>query len=257
MTGSVLFASALHLAVGGVLWLGSSLGEIQSARPVPDVIMIEMISEPAGKTARDQPPPPPPPAVKVETVELPEPPTLELLEPIEEFAPPISEAPVFEVPDFDIPEKKPAPPPTLTESPSAKMTLEVVITVPDPPQAQDNRQSNGQNRAQTVSLTVSPAVSPAVHPTGATQVMYAHNPKPAYPHEARRLRQEGVVVLNVDVSPSGRALAVVLKESSGHHLLDKAAQRAIRTWRFIPATRGGMPVRSVAEIPIRFFLSES
>jgi protein TonB len=49
-------------------------------------------------------------------------------------------------------------------------------------------------------------------------------------------------------------LAVVA--TSGHASLDAAAMTAVQQWRFVPATRGGTPVPAVAEVPVRFRLTD-
>ncbi len=79
---------------------------------------------------------------------------------------------------------------------------------------------------------------------------------PAYPLAARRRGHEGVVVLRVRVSPTGACLSLVVARSSGHAELDEAALEAVRTWRFAPAVRGGVPVEAELEIPIRFRLTD-
>jgi protein TonB len=78
--------------------------------------------------------------------------------------------------------------------------------------------------------------------------------RPHYPPHARRLGQEGTVVLEVEVLADGRAGAVRVIESPGHPLLVEAAEDAVRRARFTPATRDGRPVRSLVRIPFTFRL---
>jgi periplasmic protein TonB len=85
---------------------------------------------------------------------------------------------------------------------------------------------------------------------------YRRAPAPEYPLSARRLRQEGVVLLAVDVSAGGRPTRVAVKRTSGVPSLDRAAVRAVRHWSFEPARTAGVPVDSRVEIPIRFRLTE-
>lgn len=85
---------------------------------------------------------------------------------------------------------------------------------------------------------------------------HLRNPAPLYPIEARRLGQEGLVVLVVRVDARGRPMSVGLKQGSGFPLLDDSALATVRQWRFRPAWLGGMGVDSVVEVPIRFVLSE-
>jgi len=67
--------------------------------------------------------------------------------------------------------------------------------------------------------------------------------------------QEGEVRLKVRVSPGGVAEEVQLARSSGHDLLDEAARSAVKTWRFLPATQGGLPVEAWVVVPVRFRLA--
>jgi periplasmic protein TonB len=83
---------------------------------------------------------------------------------------------------------------------------------------------------------------------------YGQNPAPSYPTEARRRGWEGTVLLLVEILESGRPERISVKQSSGHPLLDEAAQDAVERWTFIPAQREGKPVRSFAEVPIVFSL---
>ena len=85
---------------------------------------------------------------------------------------------------------------------------------------------------------------------------YLDNPRPHYPRQARKLRQEGRVLIEVRVSADGRPLNVALKSSTGFDLLDKAALEAVQRWRFVPARRGGRPVEASVIVPIQFVLSE-
>jgi len=80
------------------------------------------------------------------------------------------------------------------------------------------------------------------------------NPRPRYPPSARRKRAQGRVLLAVVVTKSGRASSVRIRKSSGFQLLDQAALKAVKRWRFRPATRNGQPVRSRVIVPITFKL---
>jgi protein TonB len=64
------------------------------------------------------------------------------------------------------------------------------------------------------------------------------------------------VLLRVQVSATGDAASVEIVSSSGHPILDQAARAAVRAWRFIPATRGGMAVAAPADVPIEFRMDE-
>ena len=90
---------------------------------------------------------------------------------------------------------------------------------------------------------------------GAIQIpSYFLNPPPPYPGEARKLKQEGLVVLSVDVDCRGWVASVAVKSGSGFPLLDQSAIRTVKTWRFKPARIAGVPVQTNVEIPVRFKL---
>ncbi|MFM1921664.1 MAG: hypothetical protein RLZZ303_3298 [Candidatus Hydrogenedentota bacterium] len=85
---------------------------------------------------------------------------------------------------------------------------------------------------------------------------YLRSPQPEYPLSARRRKQQGVVLLLVDVTSQGKASRVIVKKSSGVESLDLAAIEAVRGWDFHPARDGGTAVPAEIEVPIRFVLSE-
>lgn len=85
---------------------------------------------------------------------------------------------------------------------------------------------------------------------------YLKNPPPSYPETARKMGQEGLVELLVSVNRGGGADAVEIRESSGFALLDQAAVKAVRRWKFHPARIGTLAVDSKVEVPIRFRLSD-
>lgn len=86
---------------------------------------------------------------------------------------------------------------------------------------------------------------------------YLRNPPPEYPLSARRLGQEGWVVLRVKVDASGAPAEVQLARSSGVISLDQAALEAVRRWTFVPARRGEEVVAAWVEVPIRFQLRDA
>lgn len=87
-----------------------------------------------------------------------------------------------------------------------------------------------------------------------TPARYAFFPPPPFPSEARKARLSGTAVLMVQIDARGRPSSIALRRSSGHAILDAAALRAVRAWRFEPAQRDGQPVDACLEIPVRFAL---
>jgi protein TonB len=83
---------------------------------------------------------------------------------------------------------------------------------------------------------------------------YFLNPPPPYPALARREKQEGVVLLDVNVDARGRVAALSVAKTSGFPLLDQAALTSVKNWRFKAARMAGLAVESSVQIPIRFQL---
>lgn len=105
--------------------------------------------------------------------------------------------------------------------------------------------------------TPPPAPAPAA-PAPASQPRfdadYLLNPAPAYPALARRMGEEGKVVLRVFVEPSGRPSQIEVKTGSGSPRLDQAAQDAVWRWKFVAARRGDEAVGAWVLVPIVFNL---
>lgn len=102
---------------------------------------------------------------------------------------------------------------------------------------------------QVVEKRTKAGVSAQLHP-----VEILSKPNPAYTPEARRLRVEGEVVLDVIFSASGELRVLRLVRGLGHGL-DEAALRAAEQIVFKPARRDGQPVDSRAMLRIIFRLA--
>jgi protein TonB len=79
-------------------------------------------------------------------------------------------------------------------------------------------------------------------------------PAPEYPSRSRRLGEEGLVLLEVEVLADGRAGTIRVLRAPPYPRLVTAAVEAARKARFRPATEDGAPVRSLVQLPIRFRL---
>ena len=79
---------------------------------------------------------------------------------------------------------------------------------------------------------------------------------PVYPPRCLRMGIEGVVRVRVLVGENGEPQEVTLGKSSGESALDRSAMDAVRTWRFEPAKRNGVPVRAWAIVPVEFKLMD-
>jgi protein TonB len=85
---------------------------------------------------------------------------------------------------------------------------------------------------------------------------YKFNPKPDYPAIARQNRWEGTVCVLARVTAGGVVERVSLERGSGHAMLDRSALDSVRSWRFVPASRGGVPIPCDVSIPVAFKLTE-
>lgn len=123
-----------------------------------------------------------------------------------------------------------------TEAPSAAAEAPVAKEAPPPP---------------------APTPAPAA-PAPVTQARfdadYLQNPAPAYPALARRMGEEGKVVLRVFVEPTGRPSQIEIKAGSGSPRLDQAAQDAVWRWKFVSARRGDEVIGAWVLVPIVFNL---
>jgi len=80
--------------------------------------------------------------------------------------------------------------------------------------------------------------------------------EPRYPEDSVRAREEGTVVLAIEVLPDGTVGRVRVLESPGFELLEKAAIDAVRRSRFKPAMRAGVAVRDVLRKPFVFRVTD-
>jgi TonB family protein len=93
--------------------------------------------------------------------------------------------------------------------------------------------------------------------SGATPVLPAEiisKPTPVYTQEARNLRIEGEVLLEVVLEASGSLRVVRVVRGLGHGLDDNAVKAAERI-RFKPATKNGQPADSTVVLHIIFQLA--
>jgi TonB family protein len=100
-------------------------------------------------------------------------------------------------------------------------------------------------RADSESETADPyaeAVPPPEPELPLVEPVKLSGDSPSYPKDARDRRLKGSVLVEIEVDEEGAVAAVNVLESAGD-FLDQAVVSAIRTWRFQPATRGGVPVR--------------
>lgn len=85
------------------------------------------------------------------------------------------------------------------------------------------------------------------------EVIPVHRPAAFFPDKLAKIGRPGAATIHYNVAPSGVARDAVVVESSDPEFAD-AAERALRSWQFLPAIRDGIPVRTEVETTFRFLL---
>ncbi len=222
---------AVHgLGIGGALWFGR-FHQSEANTRVSDATTLELIAAPSFPARlNEQALAPVLPPQPVTAPGIPEKPA----------SPPLIQEAI--VPQPTPPPEPVAPVAVASEGVPAPQTI--ASPPPAPERGDDSSATPGRD-----------ATTAEGNPTATAQPDYLKNPEPVYPLAARRRHQEGLVILNVRVSLTGRALNVSLKQSSGYPLLDDAALTQVRAWEFAPARIGNLAVESEIEVPVRFKLT--
>jgi protein TonB len=100
-----------------------------------------------------------------------------------------------------------------------------------------------------------PAPAAPAQPKTVSGVEYVQPPQPDYPPAAKRLGEEGKVMLRVLVNEKGRPERVEIQKSSGSARLDEAARQAVLRALFKPYIEDGKAFAVFAVIPIKFQLN--
>lgn len=141
--------------------------------------------------------------------------------------------------------------PLLISRAAAQFDLPIVSSIASPP------------RNPPPALEPPPASAPPALPVAAASLhagarldsppqKLPDNLPPPYPEQARRLGQQGRVVLTAQLDASGYVVDLAVETSSGFPMLDEAAMNAVRQWRFQPAMVSDVPVSSELLVPVRF-----
>ncbi|KGK57987.1 energy transducer TonB [Xanthomonas cannabis pv. phaseoli] len=93
------------------------------------------------------------------------------------------------------------------------------------------------------------ATTPTVAPT---ELAAVKTPPPEYAPELACAGVGGTTVLRVVVGTEGTPTDVSVTQSSGQPVLDEAAQKRVREWKFKAATRNGQPVPQTIQVPVAF-----
>jgi len=141
------------------------------------------------------------------------------------------------------------PEPVAVEPPVA----EEPATPPDPAEAGDAEAGDepAEPAAGAPSGRADPSDRPAPRPADRPAEPLARV-QPEYPRAALRTREEGTVLLLVEVDADGSAASVEIESSSRSRELDRAAVEAVSQWTFRPAIEDGRPVASTVTVPVDF-----
>ncbi len=118
------------------------------------------------------------------------------------------------------------------------------------PQSQEQLPSGKFGQEPAVQKAGTPSPTPPLIPP-----RYLEPPlPPRYPPQAIRLGPQGEVMVHALVDEHGKVQTLFVHRSSGHRLLDQAAQEAVARWRFVPASKDGHQIPSWVQVPVRFVL---
>lgn len=86
---------------------------------------------------------------------------------------------------------------------------------------------------------------------GLVPAVIAYHPEPEYPSKGRKKGIQGKVVLWIHIDSTGKVKKVKVLESPGRGFR-KHSVKAVKTWRFRPATKDGFPVPSELMVQVNF-----
>lgn len=243
----------------------------QSAAPVPPPAAPPAAPPVAEPPVAEPPPPAPPPAAEPPAAVKPPPaptPPAPVRKPEAKVAPPTPSPRAPPRPERVAPRERPTPReslPATAPSPSAATPPDTAVKPFDEPAASATPSRSSADPTSAASAVApgpsassgpsapsapsgqsspmqAPAQAAAVRTGPRVDASWSGNKPPPYPMLARRMGEEGEVLLDVHVGRDGRVTEVRLRQSSGSDLLDGTAIDTVRQWRFQPATVDGQPV---------------
>jgi TonB family protein len=103
-------------------------------------------------------------------------------------------------------------------------------------------------------------LSPAASQQAASEAIlsrFIDKPPLAYPEQARLKGWEGTVTLRFEMLPDGTIGTIEVAKSSGHDILDTAAQKALKQWRHRPSNQPNQPETTWATLDFNFTLDKA
>jgi protein TonB len=161
------------------------------------------------------------------------------------YVPPVLQAKVIDEPQVQPKQVTPPPTPQVAKVIPTEQTPEPVIQIAPDPNAQSIQvQPQQQQPMQTADSSASG--------------MSRTHTTPPYPPMARRLSQQGTVILSITVAADGSVSAAQVATSSGFPELDQTAVAWVKGhWRYKPATQGGIAVPSNTQAAVKFDLKQA
>jgi protein TonB len=106
-----------------------------------------------------------------------------------------------------------------------------------------------------ISAAPAPVRAPAGPKTITSGVEYLQPPQPVYPQLARRMGEQGKVILRILVDEQGLPQQVLVQTSSGFARLDEAGRQAAMRALFKPHIEDGRAVAVFVIVPLNFQLA--
>ncbi|PVX81324.1 energy transducer TonB [Paraburkholderia unamae] len=229
----VLLAHALGLYVA--VHQSAVTLKLEAGRPAGGSVQVQLVAAPTPQPARPTPTPPEPPKPQAEPPKPVARPKIEKTHVLASRAPSprTVEAAPAETPKAA--EAKPAAPPPAP----------VANAAPAQPAA-PAQAAPGPNLLD----------APRQISAGELKQLGCQMPRPDYPAKARRLEQEGTVLVHLSIGADGAVTSARVAQSSGSPLLDAAAVAAIRAGRCHPYETAGIARSVEATQPVAFNLND-
>lgn len=149
------------------------------------------------------------------------------------------------------------------------LTLAVLFAISSTSSAQERAMepvaAAGQNASDIFGLTVLGNGELQVNPgkvftegydDGASlPYLISHSKSVEYPAWAVRQGWQGMTTLALEILPNGEVGRTMVMKSAGKNILDKAALKAVKSWKFQPAIKNGKGVVSCIQVPVSFELN--
>jgi protein TonB len=141
------------------------------------------------------------------------------------------------LPETPTPQPQSQPEPQATPKPAPQ---------PQPTTAKQAQSQQPRPATQPIAVAAAPMATPDVGPKPTS------SPKPPYPPSAFKAKQEGRVVLELEVLEDGAVGQVRLTQTSTVESLDESALATVKKWKYLPAQKGGKIVKQWIRVSILF-----